>query len=72
MQLLPDLRTIIMYPVPCFGPVTTLSNVPPVTAPAPPSFLTRIAQTAESTLSKSVPVVSFGSRTRSAPYYICV
>ena len=72
MQLLPDLRTMITYPVPCFGPVTTLSNVPPVTAPAPPSFLTRIAQTAELTLSKSVPVVSFESRMRSSPYCFCV
>ncbi len=43
MQLLPDLRTIIIYLVPYFGPVTILSNVPPVIAPAPPSFLIRIA-----------------------------
>ena len=72
MQFSPDLTTTITNPVPQFGPVTTFLNVPPVTltAPAPPSFLTRTAQTDESTVSKSVPAVSSGSRTTSSPVWI--
>ena len=57
------------YPLPSAGPVNTFLYGPPLIAPAPPSFLTTIAPTDESVISKSVPDVSSESMTSVLPHY---